>query len=105
MEPKHSTTTRPISRTGAEAGSILTGVIRSNTGLRIRVHDRQPKGEWGSVKGLFEILEPGTNMHTAALTPLIGQTLDAGQVLEAIRRDHPMCVNVVNANVLAKERA
>jgi hypothetical protein len=105
MESKHFVTTRPISRTGAEAGSVLVGVIRSNSGLRIRVRDRQPKGEWGPVKGPFEILDPGLNMHTAALTLLVGQTLDAAQVLEAIRHAHPMCVNVVNANVVAKERA
>ncbi|HZU36665.1 MAG TPA: hypothetical protein VFA18_12180 [Gemmataceae bacterium] len=93
-----------VSKTGAPAGTVLTGIIRSNAGLRIRVFEPQPRGEWGPLRGTFEILDAGDNMHTETLGPLVGQRLDAERLLAIIRRAHPMCVNVVNATILMVEK-
>ncbi|HZU35110.1 MAG TPA: hypothetical protein VFA18_04335, partial [Gemmataceae bacterium] len=95
---------KTVSRTGATAGSVLTGAIRSNAGLRILVQQDQPRGDWGPVRGPFELLDPGENMHTDALTPLVGQVLDAATTLRIVRKAHPMCVNVVNTNILMVEQ-
>ncbi len=94
-----------VAQTGAPAGAVLTGVIRSNAGLRVRVLEGQQRDAWGPIKGPFELLDAGDNMHTDALTPLVGQRLDADRVLSVIRRTHPMCVNVVNATILVVEQS
>ena len=92
-----------VSRSGAPAGSVLTGAIRSNAGLRLRVLEPQSRGPWGPIRGRFVVLDAGENMHTEALMPLIGRLTTASQVLEVTRRQHPMCVNIVNARTLMLE--
>jgi len=91
---------KAVHLTGAAPGAILTGLVRSNEGLRIRVTQPQTSHDWGPINGPFELLSAGQNMHSAALTPLVGQMLNAGQLLEICRRQHPNCISIVNANIL-----
>ncbi len=97
------TLSKNLAKTGAPAGAVLTGAISSNAGLRVRVMEPQPRDGWGPIRGAFDLLDAGHNMHTKALAPLVGQRTDAEHVLAVIRRAHPMCVNVVNATILTAE--
>src|SRR5262249_27709422 len=63
----------------------------------------QPRGHDGAITGGFVILEPGDNKHAPSLAALVHRPTDAGEVLAAIRRRHPGCVHVVNANILVLE--
>ena len=92
-----------VSRTGASAGMVLRGITRSNHGFRVRILQDQPPGNWGIIAGSFIILDAGQNMHSEALQPLVGQTLDAAGLLQVIRREHPTCVNIVNGRIVAAE--
>ncbi len=95
---------KDVSRTGAPAGAVVTGTIKSNAGLRIKVLEEQSRGNWGPVHGCFVILDAGENIHTETLTPMVGQVFNAEKILRITRRAHPMCINVVNARVLMLER-
>ncbi len=57
----------------------------------------------GPIRGAFDLLDAGDNMHAKALAPLVGQRTDAEHLLAVIRRAHPMCVNVMNATILMIE--
>jgi hypothetical protein len=92
-----------ISNRGAESGCILRGAARSNQGLRLQISQGQAKGSGGPIRGRFQILDVGDNMHSAALEHLLGAATDAEQVVQIIRRGHPGCVSVVNANILVVE--
>jgi hypothetical protein len=94
-----------VNNTGARSGCILRGVASQNEGLRLRVLQDQPKGEGGPIKGRFEILDVGDNKHSDSLQELLGATTDAEEVITVIRRAHPGCVSVVNANLLMVEGA
>jgi hypothetical protein len=98
-----SLSTSRLDKTGAEAGSLLRGVGPGNLGLRLRVRQDQPKGHEGPVRGPFVLLDAGDNRHAEALRPFLHRETDAGEVLAAIRRQHSMCVSVVNTNILAAE--
>ncbi len=37
-----------LAKTGAPAGALLRGAIRSNAGLRVRVIEPQPRDGWGA---------------------------------------------------------
>ncbi len=94
---------RSVSRTGADAGAVLVGTSASNAGLRLRVARRQSGGSWGPITGRFEILDVGENMHSRTLESLLGRATDAAELSRLIRRDHPACINIVNANILTCE--
>ncbi|HZU35673.1 MAG TPA: hypothetical protein VFA18_07190 [Gemmataceae bacterium] len=89
-----------VSRTGAEAGAVLEGMVKSNAGMRIRIHQRQARRDWGPIEGPFEILEAGDNIHAETLAELVGQRVDAVTLLQLTRRQHPNCINIVNANIV-----
>ena len=89
-----------VSDTGARGGAILVGVVPQNDGLRLRVLQDQPKGGGGPIKGRFQILDAGDNKHSDSLRELLGATTDAEEVVTIIRRTHPSCVNILNANIL-----
>jgi hypothetical protein len=96
---------RTLSETGAPAGSILCGCGPHNRGLRLRVLQEQPKGQEGPIRGRFEVLEVGDNMHAPCLRPLLRRETDAEEVLSAVRQGHAGNLSVVNANDLALEPA
>lgn len=100
---RRSRNAQTVSRTGAEAGSILAGIGPSNGGLRLRVTRSQVRGSDGPIAGEFQILDAGENPHAEALRPLLRNLTDAGEVLQAIRRACPQRVSPVNANVLIVE--
>src|SRR4051812_25321723 len=89
-----------VSKRGAPAEAILRGSGISNQGLRVRVLQEQPKGKDGPIEGPFVILDVGKNRHSQALAPLVNQVTDSQTVLQIIRKEHPACVNAVNANIL-----
>jgi hypothetical protein len=95
--------TRPVSKTGAPANAILRGSGISNQGLRLRILLDQPRGKDGPVDGPVVIVDAGKNRHSQVLAPLVNRITDSQEVLQLIRKDHPACVNVVNANILALE--
>ncbi len=92
-----------VSDSGAQGGCILSGAAPHNMGLRLRVLLDQPKGDGGPIKGRFQILDAGSNKHSDSLQSLLGVTTDAQEVITIIRRAHPGCVSVVNANILMVE--
>ena len=94
---------RTVSTLGAVAGSVLCGAGVNNRGLRLRVFQDQEKGHDGPIRGLFVILDAGSNMHSPALADLLHSETDAQEVLGIIRERHPGCVSVANANILAPE--
>jgi hypothetical protein len=94
-----------VGRQGADPDSILCGVGEHNRGLRLRVLVAQPRGNEGPLEGQFVLLDAGQNRHTETLTALVGQVTDAHEVLTLIRKKHPNCVSVVNANSLAHDSA
>lgn len=94
---------RAVNRLGANAGCVLRGSARNNQGLRLRVLQVQVRGEDGPIKGCFVILDAGDNMHSEALRALLDRRTNAQEVLGVIRRRHPSCVSVVNANLLSLE--
>jgi hypothetical protein len=63
------------------------------------LHD-QDKGHGGAIRGPFLILDAGDNKHSQALEGLLNRVTDAAEVLDLIRRGHPACVHVANANIL-----
>jgi hypothetical protein len=89
-----------VSMRGASAGAVLRGCGVSNQGLVVKVLQEQVKGNDGGLKGRFLILDPGTNKHSPVLRELLQRPTDAAEVLGLIRRQHPGCVSVVNANSL-----
>jgi hypothetical protein len=93
-----------VHATGAPAGSVLTGTVAWNQGLRLRVAQTQPRSIGGPIEGPFDILDAGDGKHAGALRPLLGRATDAAEVLRVIRRQFPQCVNVVNANILMVEK-
>ena len=94
---------RTVHATGASAGSILIGAVMWNQGLRIRILQDQPRSVGGPIEAPFQILDAGDSKHANSLRALFGKVTDAAEVLRAIRRDYPQCVNVVNANILVVE--
>ena len=92
-----------VSQTGAKTGCILCGAAPNNTGLRLRLLQDQPKGQGGPIGGSFQILDVGNNKHSEFLEGLLGRTTDAEEVVRLIRREHPGCVSIVNANILVRE--
>jgi hypothetical protein len=72
----------------------------SNQGLLIKVFQEQVKGHDGGIKGRFLILDAGDNKHSPVLRGLLQRLTDAEEILGLIRRKHPGCVSVVNANIL-----
>ncbi len=94
-----------VNKVGAAAGSILCGSGKSNQGLRLRISKEQVRGNDGAIKGVFEILDVGDNMHSRALEALLGRPTDAEEVLKIIRQDHKGCVHVANTNILVLETA
>jgi hypothetical protein len=95
---------RTVRDAGAPAGSILCGVGVHNGGLRLRVLEEQPAGAEGPIRGEFVILDVGDNMHADALWPLLHWSINAVQVVCAIRARHPGCVSAVNTNILVAEQ-
>jgi hypothetical protein len=89
---------------GAAAGAVLRGCGVSNQGLVVKVFQEQAKGNDGGIKGRFLILDAGDNKHSPVLCGLLQRTTDAEEVLGLIRREHPDCVSVVNANILVAEQ-
>jgi hypothetical protein len=94
---------KTVSATGARMGSILGGASPQNRGLRLRILHDQPKGTDGPISGGFAIVQVGDNLHSGALAALVDKVTDAAEVVRTIRRKHPGCVNVVNANILVVE--
>jgi hypothetical protein len=93
-----------VADTGAESGCILRGAKPYNKGLRLRIYQDQAKGNPGPIQGSFQILQTGDNKHAAVLGDLLGMSLDSSGLLHLLRRAHPQCVNVVNANALVVEK-
>lgn len=93
-----------VSQQGAVAGSVLCGTARSNRGLRLRVSQEQARGSDGPIEGPFVILDVGDNAHSESLQALLHRVTHADEVLGLIRQGHRMCVNVVNARILAPEQ-
>ena len=89
---------------GAAAGCILSGVVSSNRGIRLRVSQEHPRGEGGPLQGGFVILDVGDNLHSNELMPLAGRVTTSAEVLCIIRREHPGCVSITNAHALRPEK-
>jgi hypothetical protein len=98
-------TSPKVNKTGGVAGCVLRGAGLNNQGLRVRVSREQARGNDGAIRGDFVILDAGDNMHSASLEPLLRRVTDAAEVLGIIRRGHPGCVHVANANILVVEQA
>jgi hypothetical protein len=92
-----------VDRTGAPAGSVLRGAVRTNQGLRLCVLQGQTRGDWGPLAGDFVILDTGDNRHTPALAELLHRPTDAATTLAVLRRASPGCVKVVKKNILVAE--
>ena len=92
-----------VSQTGARTGCILCGAAPNNTGLRLRILQDHLKGQGGPLGGPFQILDVGNNKHSEFLEGLLGRTTNAEEVVRLIRREHPGCVSIVNANILVLE--
>ncbi|SRR6266851_3937067 len=93
-----------VSQTGAKTGRVLGGATQSNRGLRLLILQDQSRGTGGPISGRFHILNAGDNKHADSLSTLLGRATDAEEVIRTIRREHPQCVNVVNANILIVEK-
>jgi hypothetical protein len=92
-----------VSQTGAKAGCILCGAAPNNAGLRLRILEDQPRGGGGPIRGSFQILNVGDNKYSEFLEALLGRATEAEEVVRLIRREHPLCVSIVNANILVLE--
>ena len=103
MNPAQHSSAFSVSRRGAAADSVLRGSGISNQGLRVRILQAQPRDRDGPILGPFVLLDAGKNRHTEALAPLVNRVTDSQEVLRIIRKEHPACVNVVNANILGLE--
>lgn len=101
MQRMSHLTSKPVSKHGAPANAVLRGSGISNQGLLVRVLQEQPRGKDGPIAGPFVIVDAGRNRHTQALLPFVNRVSESQEILEVIRKDHPACVNVVNANILA----
>lgn len=94
-----------VSNSGAAAGLVLRGYSPSNQGLRLRIDEEQKRGQSGPITGTFVILDVGDNMHSDSLVRLLQRRTTAEEVRDVIRKDHPGCVNVSNANILSIEES
>jgi hypothetical protein len=94
-----------VSQTGAKMGCILCGAAPNNTGLRLRILQDQARGRDGPISGSFQILSVGDSKYSESLEGLLGRATDAEEVVRLIRREHPGCVSIVNANILILEGA
>src|SRR4051794_38274602 len=94
-----------VSRVGADAGRVLRGAGLNNKGLRLRVTEKQSAGSDGPLRGAFVILDAGDNKHSSLLADFLDRPTDAPELLAALRRDFPGCVNVANMNILVLDEA
>src|SRR4051794_5502245 len=101
MQRMNHLVSKPVSKHGAPANALLRGSGISNQGLLVRVLQEQPRGKDGPIEGSLIIVDAGRNRHTQALLSFVNRISDSQELLQVIRRDHPACVNVVNANILA----
>ena len=62
-----------------------------------------PGGREVAVQGRFVLLDAGDNKHADALQSLLCRGTDAQVVLDALRRQRPGCVRVVNTDILTAE--
>ena len=95
---------RSVGRLGAEPDAVLRGVGEHNRGLLLRSTEAQARGHDGPIQGPFVIVDVGDNRHSDTLSPLLNKVTDAGEVLALLRKKHPACVSVVNANSLTSDR-
>jgi hypothetical protein len=65
----------------------------------------QAAEDGGPIKGDFAILSAGENVHADSLLALRSRRTNAAEVVRAVRRRHPACVNPVNANILLPDGA
>ncbi len=91
---------KTVDRTGAPAGAVLRGVVRSNRGLRLLVTEEQASGDAGPVAGEVILLDAGDNWHAAVLEPLLGVPMDAANILAVLRRDDPRTLNLLSKCLL-----
>jgi hypothetical protein len=91
---------RVVSTTGAREGAVLVGIGPTNRGLRIQIVRSQTTSAGGPIDGSFRVLDVGSDRHSVVLRELGDRLTDAEEVLRLIRRGHPQCVSVVNANSL-----
>ena len=73
-----------ILETGADALDVVEGMTEKNVGLRLRVKQPQVKHENGWLKGRFEILDEGNGYYAAQIKPLVGETMNAADFVEAV---------------------
>jgi hypothetical protein len=102
-EAAHRRRSKTVVQTGAPLNAVLRGTNFYNRGMRLVVHQPQTRGENGSVRGTFAILDAGDNEHSGALRDFLGAEMNAEKLLYIVRLMHPQCVNPVNTNALTIE--
>ena len=70
--------------TGAVALSLVEGMTDKNRGLILKIKQEQNKGENGWIKGRFEIIDAGTGYYAEQIRPLVGQTMNAADMIEKV---------------------
>lgn len=73
-----------IQETGADTLDLVEGMTDKNLGLILQVKQPQNKYENGSSKGRFEIRSEGTGYYAEQIRPLVGQTMNAGELIESV---------------------
>lgn len=73
-----------VQETGADTLDIVEGMTDKNLGLRLQVKQPQDKYENGSLKGRFEIIAEGTGYYAEHIRPLVGQTMNATDLIESV---------------------
>jgi hypothetical protein len=69
---------------GAKAGDRVVGLHPKNRGLILKLRQDQLRGESGSVKGRFDVIEAGDGDYADYIAGFIGQTLNASEMTEML---------------------
>lgn len=73
-----------IQETGVETLEIVEGMTDKNRGLLLRVKQPQERYQNGSLEGRFEIIAEGTGYYAERIRPLVGQTMNAVELMELV---------------------
>jgi hypothetical protein len=73
-----------VLETGADALDIVEGITQKNVGLRLQLKQPQQKFENGWLRGRFEVLAEGNGTYSEQIRPLVGQTMNAAEFIEAV---------------------
>lgn len=99
---------KTVKETGAEADDVLVGIsAKHNTGILVRIFEKQEKDSGGRIRGAFEILHEGTGKYSEGIKTVTVSKREFDTVDEFVQTVGKQkgchdCTHLLNANALWK---